>query len=71
MLVCDDVLFIHVPKTGGMSATRFLIDNVPGKKLLTAPDGNATPRGGRRVATGCARGPRDRVTGARRDRPRP
>jgi hypothetical protein len=52
MLVCDDILFIHVPKTAGLSVTRWLIDNVSGRKLLTAPDGTARPRWGTRVASG-------------------
>lgn len=37
MLFNDQFLFIHVPKTAGMSVTQFLIDTVPGKLTLTEP----------------------------------
>jgi len=41
MLITDDILFIHPPKTAGMSVTAFLIRNLPGQKLLTVPEGHS------------------------------
>lgn len=40
MLFTDRILFIHVPKTAGMSVTQFLIDNAPGA-TLSVPKGHA------------------------------
>ncbi|HEX3663859.1 MAG TPA: sulfotransferase domain-containing protein [Rhizomicrobium sp.] len=37
MLFTDRLLFLHVPKTGGTSATSFLIRNLPGRVTLTEP----------------------------------
>jgi hypothetical protein len=37
MLFNDDVLFLHVPKTGGTSVTSFLIRHLPGRVVLTEP----------------------------------
>ena len=37
MLFNDDVLFLHVPKTGGMSVTSFLINNLPGRIHISVP----------------------------------
>lgn len=34
MLFDDKLLFVHVPKTAGVSITKFLIDNTPGKITL-------------------------------------
>jgi hypothetical protein len=41
MLFTDNLLFIHPPKTGGMSVTKFLIDNAPGEITLAVPPGHA------------------------------
>lgn len=38
MLVTKDLLFIHVPKTGGISATGFLLNNLPGELHLFGPE---------------------------------
>jgi hypothetical protein len=37
MLFDDRLLFLHTPKTGGMSITKFLIDNAPNRFTLSAP----------------------------------
>lgn len=37
MLFCKDFLFIHVPKTGGMSVTRWLLNNYMGEMFLSIP----------------------------------
>jgi hypothetical protein len=34
VLFDERLLFVHVPKTGGVSITKFLIDNLPGKMFL-------------------------------------
>ena len=44
MLVGDDVLFIHPPKTGGMSVVEYLLWNLPGRKTVFVPPGHARPR---------------------------
>lgn len=44
MLVTDEVLFIHAPKTGGISVTEYLIWNLPGRKLLFLPADRDRPR---------------------------
>jgi hypothetical protein len=33
----DDVLFLHVPKTGGMSVTHYLLDTLPKPLVITHP----------------------------------
>ena len=38
MIFNDDVMFIHVPKTGGMSVTAYLLNNLPGQIYLTVPE---------------------------------
>lgn len=43
MLFNDRVLFIHVPKTAGISVTKFLIDNIPGQFTITLPRGHRSP----------------------------
>lgn len=43
MLFNDRILFIHVPKTGGMSVTRFLIENIPGPFTISLPKGHKSP----------------------------
>src|ERR1700688_3293412 len=43
MLFSDKLLFIHVPKTGGMSVTQFLIDNIPERVTLLAPPYRPNP----------------------------
>ncbi len=35
MLISDHVLFLHVPKTGGLSVTRYLIENLKGPIALS------------------------------------
>ena len=35
MLISDDVLFLHVPKTGGLSVTSYLIENLKGPISLS------------------------------------
>lgn len=37
MLYTDDVLFLHVPKTGGMSTTIYLLGNLKGNITLVEP----------------------------------
>jgi hypothetical protein len=41
MLFSDRYLFIHAPKTAGMSVTKFLMDNTPDPVTLTVPPGHA------------------------------
>jgi hypothetical protein len=41
MLFNDSILFIHVPKTGGMATTSHLIDILPGPTYYTAPKHDA------------------------------
>ncbi len=41
MLFNDTVLFIHVPKTGGMATTSYLVDVLPGPTYYTAPSPDA------------------------------
>ncbi len=41
MLISDHVLFLHPPKTAGISITEFLLKNLPGQKILTVPNGHA------------------------------
>lgn len=38
MLLTENVLYIHVPKTGGMALTSHLMTLLPGRKLYTAPE---------------------------------
>lgn len=52
MLITDNVVFIHVPKTAGMSVTRYLIDILPGEKILTVPSGHATVEDGLTIKRG-------------------
>jgi hypothetical protein len=40
MVFNDKVLFIHVPKTGGIAVTRFLIDNTRGDVTISVPPGH-------------------------------
>ena len=47
MIFTRDVLFIHVPKTGGMALTSYLLDLLPGDKYYTAPEADPTVGGGR------------------------
>ena len=44
MLLSDDVLFIHAPKTGGISVVEYLAWNLPGRKVLFRPGGRGHPR---------------------------
>ena len=37
MIFSKDVLFIHVPKTGGMSTSGYLLDMLPRPVYLTHP----------------------------------
>lgn len=37
MLFNDEVMFLHVPKTGGMSITTYLLNNLPGTIYLSLP----------------------------------
>lgn len=37
MIFNDDVLFLHVPKTGGLSVTRYLLDTLPKPLAITHP----------------------------------
>ncbi|MGH6888554.1 MAG: hypothetical protein ACREHF_05065 [Rhizomicrobium sp.] len=46
MLFNDDVLFLHVPKTGGTSITSFLMHGLPGSIVLTEPRELAGPLDG-------------------------
>lgn len=43
MLISDDILFVHPPKTGGLAVTDFLIKNLPGKIIITVPEGHHAP----------------------------
>ena len=52
MLVSQDVLFIHPPKTGGLSVTQFLINNLPGEIIITVPEGHHSPSDKVRVMRG-------------------
>jgi hypothetical protein len=38
MLLSENVLYIHVPKTGGMALTSHLMGLLPGRKVYTAPE---------------------------------
>lgn len=38
MVIGDDYVFIHTPKTGGMSITRFLLNNTDGAITLVIPE---------------------------------
>jgi len=40
MVFNDKVLFIHVPKTGGIAVARFLIDNTRGDVTISVPPGH-------------------------------
>ena len=37
MIFNDDLLFLHVPKTGGMSVTRYLLETLPKPLAITHP----------------------------------
>jgi hypothetical protein len=50
MLFDDRFLFLHTPKTGGMSVTRFLIDNAPGRFTLSVPPHVKPPAGATVIA---------------------
>ncbi|HEX4079780.1 MAG TPA: sulfotransferase domain-containing protein [Rhizomicrobium sp.] len=43
MLFNDRLLFVHVPKTAGDSVTKFLIDNLPGRKTLVEGSNKPDP----------------------------
>ncbi len=43
MLFNGNVLFIHVPKTGGMATTSYLLKVLPGRKYYTAPNPDPDP----------------------------
>lgn len=38
LIFCRDILYVHVPKTGGMSVTRYLLQNLPRPIYYTIPD---------------------------------
>jgi hypothetical protein len=40
MVFNEQLLFVHVPKTGGMSMTHTLLQSLPGKVYCTAPNGH-------------------------------
>jgi hypothetical protein len=52
MLVTDEVLFIHAPKTAGMAVTDYLIANLPGQKTLTLPPGHGRRQHGVEIVPG-------------------
>jgi hypothetical protein len=43
MLFNDKLLFVHVPKTAGDSVTKYLIDNLPGRKTLVEGSDKSHP----------------------------
>ncbi|HEY2446593.1 MAG TPA: sulfotransferase domain-containing protein [Rhizomicrobium sp.] len=43
MLFSDRLLFIHAPKTGGMSVTKFLVDNIRAPVTVLIPDHRPDP----------------------------
>ncbi|HEY3779164.1 MAG TPA: hypothetical protein VGL35_14010 [Rhizomicrobium sp.] len=51
MLFNDNLLFLHVPKTGGTSITSFLIRHLHGRIVLTEPADLVAPVGGLSAAT--------------------
>jgi hypothetical protein len=52
MLITDRILFIHPPKMAGMAITRFLVENLPGSKMLTIPLHHAQDLGGVQIVEG-------------------
>jgi len=52
MLWNDDVLFIHVPKTGGMATTKYLLGVLPSPMFLSVPVGHAEERPGLTIVEG-------------------
>lgn len=52
MIFNDDFLFIHVPKTAGMSLSEALLKSLRGSVIYTVPDGHAEPTYGEEVVNG-------------------
>ena len=52
-MVCNDqVLFLHAPKTAGMSITHFLRTHLPGPVYVTAPQGHEDSDDGVKIVPG-------------------
>ncbi|MBO6634002.1 hypothetical protein [Parvibaculum sp.] len=52
MLWNDDLLFIHVPKTGGMATTKYLLDILEPPIFISVPEGHAEERPGLTIIDG-------------------
>lgn len=42
MILCDDTLFVHVPKVGGMSVTAWMLNNLSGRIVMSLPESAQT-----------------------------
>lgn len=68
MIYTQDFLFIHVPKTAGMSITRFLVNALDGPVTLVAPD-KVREHSLRSAATERARSKLELLHGTRHETP--
>ena len=52
MIFSDDLLFIHVPKTAGMSVSNALLKHLDGKVYYTVPEGHGNSKYGEEIVVG-------------------